>query len=144
MRHVSTLREHIIQIAKPLLSRLLFVLDVSVHLLALTVDVSNDLPLVRNPGLLLFHETIRDALDLRSNRIQSIVMVLDPVLLLLDQSRLKLIPTSPSPSIYQLQNSLKKAKPLIETTHLHPFMVVAPGFPENFTLFIELAGQILA
>ena len=109
MRHVSTLREHIIQIAKPLLSRLLFVLDVSVHLLALTVDVSNDLPLVRNPGLLLFHETIRDALDLRSNRIQSIVMVLDPVLLLLDQSRLKLIPTSPSPSIYQLQNSFKKA-----------------------------------
>ena len=96
MRHVSTLREHIIQIAKPLLSRLLLVLDVSVHLLALTIDVSNDLPLVRNPGLLFFHQTIRDTLDLRSNWIQSIVMVLDPVLLLLDQSRLKLIPTSPS------------------------------------------------
>ena len=71
------------------------------HLLALTVDIGNDLPLVRNPGLLFFDQTICDALDLRPDRIQSIVMILDPVLLFLYQSSLKFIPT---PSIHQLIN----------------------------------------
>ena len=81
--HVSTLGEHVIQVAKPILPRLLLVLDVSVHLLALTVNIRDDLALIGNPSLLLLHQAIRDALDLCPDRIESIIMILDSVLFLL-------------------------------------------------------------
>ena len=90
--HVSALGKHIIQVAKSVLSRLLLVLDVRMHLLALTVDISDDLPLIGNPSLLLLDQAICDAFDLGSDRVERIVMVLNSILLFLNDGRFKLIP----------------------------------------------------
>ena len=92
MSHVSALGKHIIQIAKSVLTRLRLVLDVRMHLLALTVDISDDLPLIGNPSLLLLDQAICDAFDLGSDRVQCIVMVLNSILLFLNDGRFKLIP----------------------------------------------------
>lgn len=92
--HVSALGKHIIQVAKSVLSRLLLVLDVRMHLLALTVDICNDLPLIGNPRLLLLDQAICDAFDLGSDRVQCIVMVLNPVFLFLNYGCFKLIPAN--------------------------------------------------
>ena len=92
MRHVSTLSEHIVQITKPLLPRLLLILDVSMHLGALTVNICNYLPLVGDSGLFLLDQAISDALDLCSDGVQSVVVILDPILLLLDQSCFEFVP----------------------------------------------------
>ena len=62
------------------------------HLLALTVDISHDLSFVGDSCLLLFHETISDALDLGTNRVKSIIVILNPVFLLLNNRSFELIP----------------------------------------------------
>ena len=90
--HVSALGKHIIQIAKSVLTRLRLVLDVRMHLLAFTVDISDDLPLIGNPSLLLLDQAICDAFDLGSDRVQCIVMVLNSILFFLNDGRFKLIP----------------------------------------------------
>ena len=62
------------------------------HLLALAIDISHDLSFVRDSRLLFFHKAICDAFDLGTNRVESIIMILDPVLLLLNDCSFKLIP----------------------------------------------------
>ena len=64
------------------------------HLLALTVDVSNDLPLISYACFLLFHEPVSDAFNLGTDRVQSIIVILDAVSFLLLNSCFKLIPVS--------------------------------------------------
>ena len=92
MSHVSTLSEHIVQITQSLLPRLFLILDVSMHLLTFTVDICHYLPFIGDSGLFLLHQAIRDALDLCSDRVESVVMVLDPIFLLLDQCRFEFVP----------------------------------------------------
>ncbi len=91
--HVGALRKHIIQVTKALFTRLLLILDVCVHLVTFTVDVCHDLLLICYPCLLLFHKTFCDTLDLRSDWVESIIVILDSVLLFLDDCGFKLIPT---------------------------------------------------
>ena len=92
VRHVSALCQHVVEVAKSVLSRLLLVLDVSVHLLAFSVDIGDYLAFVSNPSLLLLDEAVSNALDLCAYRVQSIVVVLDPILLFLDERRFEFIP----------------------------------------------------
>ena len=92
--HVSALSQHVVQITKSVLPWLLLVLDVRVHLLALPVDIRNYLPLIGNPRLLLLDQAVCDALDLRTDRVQSIVVVLNPIFLLLHDGSFKLIPNT--------------------------------------------------
>ena len=91
--HVRALCQHVIKVAEPVLSRLLLVLDVSVHLLAFSVDIGHYLAFVGDSSLLLFDKAVGDALDLRTYRVESIVVILDPVLLLLNERSLEFIPT---------------------------------------------------
>ena len=62
------------------------------HLLALSIDISHYLALVGNPSLLFLDEAISDALDLRSDWIESIIVILDPIFLFLDKCSFKFIP----------------------------------------------------
>ena len=94
--HVCALSEHVIKVTKSFLSRALLVLDVCVHLSALTVDVGHDLLFVGDASLLLLNESVSDAFDLRTDRVQSIIVVLYAVSFLLLDSSLELIPESQS------------------------------------------------
>lgn len=93
-RHVRALRQHVIQITQSLLPRLLFILDVSVHLGALTLDVGHNLTFIRDSCLFLLDQAIGDAFDLRSDGEQSVIVVLNSVLFFLDESGLEFIPTT--------------------------------------------------
>ena len=59
-------------------------------------------------------------------------MVLDPILLFLDECCFELIPIISKKSGYEYLSC-----------DLHSLVVVAPCLPEDFTLFIELPGQVL-
>ena len=91
--HVRALSQHVVQVAEAVFSRLLLVLDVSVHLLAFSVDVGYYLAFVGDSSLLLFNKAVGDAFDLCTDRVESIIMILDPVLLLLNERCLEFIPT---------------------------------------------------
>ena len=90
--HVSSLSEHIVKVSKAFLTRSFLVLDVSVHLGTLFVNVGDDLLFIRDSGPFLFDQAICDAFNLSSNRIQCIVMVLDAVFFFLDDGGLEFIP----------------------------------------------------
>ena len=62
------------------------------HLIALAVDVGHDLLFVGDTSLLLLDETVRDAFDLGTDRVQGVVVVLDTVLLFLLDRCLEFIP----------------------------------------------------
>ena len=102
VRHVCALSQHVIEVAKALLARLLLVLDVCVHLVAFSIYVCHDLLLVRNPSFLFFNETFCDSFDLSSDWVKSLVMVLDSVFLFLDDCSFKFIPTLKSVSLGDL------------------------------------------
>jgi len=91
--HVSALCKHIIKISKFLLPLRLFSLDVRMHLVAFPFDLVDNVLLVGDPRLLLFDQAISDALNLRADRIECIVMVLDSIALFRLNSSLELIPT---------------------------------------------------
>ncbi len=90
--HVRSLSEHIVKVSKAFLTRSLLVLDVSVHLGTLFVNVGHDLLFIRDSGPFLLYQAICDAFDLGSNRIQCVVMVLDAVFFFLDDGGLEFIP----------------------------------------------------
>ena len=62
------------------------------HLIALAVDVGHNLLLVGDTSLLLLDETVRDAFDLGTDRVQGVVVVLNTVLLFLLDRCLEFIP----------------------------------------------------
>ena len=70
------------------------------HLLALSVDISDYRAFVGDTRLLLLDQAICDAFDLGPYRVKRIVMVFYPVFLLLNERSFKLIPTI---SRYQLE-----------------------------------------
>ena len=86
------MRQHVIQVLQLLLPRGFLVLDFFVHILALGVDVGHDLLFVGDTSLLLLDETVRDAFDLGTDRVQGVVVVLDTVLLFLLDRCLEFIP----------------------------------------------------
>ena len=77
--HVCALSQHIVQVAEAVFSRLLLVGDVCVHLLTFPVDICHNLTLIGNSSLFLFDESICDTLDLRSDWIQCIVVILNSI-----------------------------------------------------------------
>ena len=62
------------------------------HLVALSFDLILNVLLIRNPGLFLLHKPISDALNLSSDWVQSIIVILDSVLFFLDDGTFKFIP----------------------------------------------------
>ena len=62
------------------------------HLLALAINIGNDLLFIGNTSLLLLDEAVSDAFHLGADRVQRIVVVLDPILLLLDNGLFEFIP----------------------------------------------------
>ena len=91
--------EHIIEVTKALLAGPFLVLDVCMHLGTFLVDVGNDLLLIGDASSLLFYKTICDTFDLSSNRVQSIVVVLNSILLFLDNSSFKFIPNADNTAV---------------------------------------------
>ena len=90
------MREHVIQVLQLLLPRGFLVLDFFVHILALGVNVGHDLLLVGNPGPLLLDDAVCDSLQLGSDRVQVVVMVLYSVLLFLLDSFFEFVPVTVS------------------------------------------------
>ena len=104
------------------------------HLVAFTPDLGDDLLLVGDPRLLLLDEPVSDALDLGTDWIESIIVVLDSVTLFLLNSSLKRIPTG---------NSFNYQDPHVLCHHLHSLVVDTPLLAEDSTLFIDLASQVV-
>ena len=77
--HVRALSQHVVQIAKAVFSRLFLVGDVCVHLLTFPVDICHNLTLIGNSSLFLFDESICDSLDLRSDWVQCVIVILDSI-----------------------------------------------------------------
>ena len=99
------MREHVIQVLQLLLPRGFLVLDFFVHILALGVNVGHDLLLVGNPGPLLLDDAVCDSLQLGSDRVQVVVMVLYSVLLLLLDSFFEFVPVTVSGLFQRLLTS---------------------------------------
>ena len=72
------------------------------HILALGVDVSHDLLLVGNPGPLLLDDAVCYSLQLGSDRVQVVVMVLYSVLLFLLDSFFEFVPVTVSDLLRRL------------------------------------------
>jgi len=92
IRQVSILGEHVIKVSKTHLPQTFLFVDISVHSLALSLNVFHYLFFVCNSCLPLFYKTIIDALQLRSDRCQFIGVVLDTVYLFLIDSCFELVP----------------------------------------------------
>jgi len=99
-----------------------------VHLVALVVNIGNDLLLVRDTSLFLLDEAVFDALKLSAHRIQVVIMVLYTVFALLVKHFFEVIPDKQPTVITQ-----------IASNNLHSLVVMRPGVLENSCLFMELA-----
>jgi hypothetical protein len=90
--HVGALSEHIIEVAKALLPGRFLSLDGCMHLIAFPIDISNDFLFVRDSRSFLLDKTISDSFHLRTDRVQSIVVILNSIFLFLNDSSFKFIP----------------------------------------------------
>ena len=62
------------------------------HLIALAIDVCHNLLLIGDTGLFLLDETVSDAFDLCTDRVEGVVVILDAVLLFLLDCCFEFIP----------------------------------------------------
>ena len=90
---VGVLRHLVVEVAQSLLAHSALLDDVVLHVGRLVLDLLDDLLLVDDSRLPLFHNTVLDVLQLVANRIQMVVVVLDAVFTLLLDTSLTLVHT---------------------------------------------------
>ena len=103
------MRQLVVQILHALLPHLVLLLDIVLHVVRLVLDLLDHFLLLSDTQLLFLDEAIFDALELSTDRVQVIIVVLDTILSFLVYAALALV---------------------------HSCVVFSPLFSEYLTLFI--------
>ena len=125
---VSVLSEHVIEVSKAFLARLTLIVNLLMHLVALVVNIRDNLFFISYSSLLFLDQTVLDSLKLCSDGVEVVIMVFSPVYSFCFNQFFKVIPVNNS----QLQ-----------TINLHSLMVTLPSFTEDVAFFSELSVKII-